>query len=63
MKPIKIVLSKNEVESLMTFCDGNLAVGGVEIIQSFDSGIGRTTKVQVIDLPETTTDITDLTVW
>lgn len=58
-----IMLSREEVDSLKQFCDENLAAGIVEIMQTDDSGIGYTTRVQVKDLPETLTDITDLNVW
>ena len=61
--PVVISLTKAEVDSLKDFCDDNLAVGTVEIIQSSDSGIGYTTKVMVKDLPETLTDITDISSW
>lgn len=61
--PVSISLSKEEVNSLKEFCDDNLAVGTVEILQSSESGIGYTTKVQVKDLPETLTDITDMSTW
>lgn len=61
--PVVISLTKSEVDSLKDFCDDNLAVGTVEIIQSSDSGIGYTTKVMVKDLPKTLTDITDISSW
>ena len=61
--PVAVSLTKNEVESLKQFCDENLAVGTVIITQSSESGIGFTTKVMVKDLPETTTDITDIDSW
>lgn len=59
----KILLTKEEVDSLKQFCDENLAVGTVEITQDISSGIGYTTWVQVRDLPETKTGITDITSW
>lgn len=62
MKPTKITLTREEVNSLKCFCDDNLAVGCVEILQG-SSGIGFATKVQVVDLPETLTDITDYNAW
>ena len=61
--PVVISLTKEEVNSLKEFCDENLAVGSVIITQSSESGIGLTTKVMVVDLPETMTDITDLSSW
>ena len=63
MSSTNIVLTKNEVESLKGFCDNNLYRGNIIIIQSFDSGVGPTTKVMVQDLPETLTDITDIQAW
>ena len=56
----KIFLTKDEVESLKNYCDSNLAVGVVEVIQDKHSGIGYSTWVQVKDLPETRTDISDI---
>jgi hypothetical protein len=56
----KIFLTKDEVESLKNYCDSNLAVGVVEVIQDKHSGIGYFTWVQVKDLPETRTDISDI---
>ena len=61
--PKIMFMTKVEVDSLKEFCDENLALGQVEIIQSHSSGIGTTTKVQVRDLPETLTDITDIDSW
>lgn len=61
--PKIMFMTKAEVDALKEFCDDNLAMGQVEIQQSHDSGIGTTTKVQVRDLPETLTDITDLDSW
>ena len=61
--PVVISLTKEEVNSLKEFCDENLAVGSVIITQSSESGIGLTTKVMVVDLPETMTDITDIASW
>lgn len=58
-----VSLTKDEVDSLKYFCDENLAVGTVLITQSSESGIGLTTKVMVKDLPETETDITDISSW
>lgn len=58
----KIFLTKDEVESLKNFCDYNLAVGVVEVTQDRNS-IGYTTWVQVKDLPETKTDISDIDSW
>ena len=60
---MKLTLTKDEVDSLKSFCDENLATGAVLITQSAKGGIGLTTKVQVIDLPETLTDITDYNSW
>ena len=56
----KILLTKDEVESLKNYCDNNLAVGSVIITQLSKSGIGLTTKVMVNGLPETMVDITDI---
>ncbi len=61
--PKIMFMTKAEVDSLKEFCDENLAVGQVEITQSHSSGIGIITKVQVKDLPETLTDITDIDSW
>ena len=61
--PVKITLTKDEVDSLKQFCDENLAVGIVEVEQSHGSGIGWNIHVQVKDLPETRTDITDYDSW
>ena len=61
--PVVISLTKEEVNSLKEFCDENLAVGSVIIDQLELSGIGLTTKVMVKDLPETLTDITDVSSW
>ena len=61
--PVVVSLTKEEVNSLKEFCDENLAIGSVIITQSSESGIGLTTKVMVVDLPETMTDITDLSSW
>ena len=61
--PVVVSLTKEEVNSLKDFCDDNLAVGSVLIIQSSESGISLTTKVMVKDLPETETDITDIESW
>ena len=61
--PSTIYLNKAEVDSLKDFCDENLAIGEVKIIQHHKSGIGYTTKVMVKDLPETLTDITDISSW
>ena len=61
--PKIMFMTKAEVDSLKKFCDENLAIGQVEITQSHSSGIGTTTKVQVRDLPETLTDITDIDSW
>ena len=64
MKTIKrIALTKEEVNSLKEFCDDNLERGQVIIDQLELSGIGLTTKVMVKDLPETLTDITDVSSW
>jgi hypothetical protein len=64
MKTIRrIALTKEEVDSLKTFCDENLERGLVIIDQLELSGIGPTTKVMVKDLPETLTDITDVSAW
>lgn len=58
-----IILTKQEVDDLKQFCDENLAVGVVELFQDHKSGIGTATRVQVKDLPETLTDITDIDSW
>ena len=60
---VVIRLSKDEVDALKNFCDSNLAVGTILITQSAESGIGLTTKVMVKNLPETMTDITDISQW
>lgn len=59
----RISLTKEEVDSLKQFCDENLCVGTVIIDQIVTSGIGHTTMVMVKDLPETMTDITDVSSW
>ena len=59
----KIYLTATEVDSLKSFCDDNSVSGAVEITQSSEGGIGLITKVQVVDLPETLTDITDIDSW
>lgn len=59
----RITLTKEEVNSLKEFCDDNLERGQVIIDQLELSGIGLTTKVMVKDLPETLTDITDVSSW
>lgn len=59
----RVILTKEEVDSLKEFCDENLCVGTVVIDQLELSGIGLTTKVMVKDLPETLTDITDVSSW
>lgn len=59
----KIFLTKEEVESLKNFCDSNLAVGVVEVTQDRHGELGYTTWVQVKDLPETKTDISDIDSW
>ena len=58
-----VILTKAEVDSLKEFCDYNLEVGSVEITQNSNSGIGLITKVQVRNLPETLTDITNIDSW
>ena len=58
-----VILTKAEVDSLKEFCDYNLEVGSVEITQNSSSGIGLITNVQVRNLPETLTDITDIDSW
>ena len=58
-----IHLTKEEVDSLKEFCDYNLAVGTVILEQTADSGIGLVTKVMVTGLPDTLTDITDISSW
>ena len=64
MKTIRrVTLTKEEVNSLKEFCDDNLERGQVIIDQLELSGIGLTTKVIVKDLPETLTDITDISSW
>jgi hypothetical protein len=59
----RVILTKEEVNSLKEFCDDNLERGQVIIDQLELSGIGLTTKVMVKDLPETLTDITDVSSW
>ena len=59
----KIFLTKDEVESLKNYCDGNLTVGVVEVTQDKHGGLGYSTWVQVKDLPETRTDISDIDSW
>ena len=59
----RVTLTKEEVNSLKEFCDDNLERGQVIIDQLELSGIGLTTKVMVKDLPETLTDITDVSSW
>jgi hypothetical protein len=59
----RISLTREEVNSLKEYCDENLYVGPVIIDQLELSGIGLTTKVMVKDLPETLTDITDVSAW
>ena len=56
--PTTIRLTKNEVQDLYDFCSDNLAVGTIEIEQSY-----KKTTVMVTDLPETLTDITDTDSW
>ena len=63
MKPAKIYLSRTEVNSLKEFCDNNPEYVIVEISQDHYSGIGYTTVVQARGVPETETDITDLSIW
>ena len=64
MKTIRrVTLTKEEVNSLKEFCDDNLERGQVIIDQLELSGIGLATKVMVKDLPETLTDITDISSW
>ena len=63
MKKKKIRMTKEEVDSLKEYCDQNLAVGIVEVEQSHTSGIGWNIYVQVENLPETRTDITDYNSW
>ena len=59
----RVFLTKEEVDSLKKFCDDNLTVGTVVITQKHSGGIGLETKVQVHNLPETLTDITDVSSW
>lgn len=59
----RVILTKEEVNSLKEFCNNNLERGQVIIDQLELSGIGLTTKVMVKDLPETLTDITDVSSW
>lgn len=61
--PSTIYLNKAEIEALKDFCDENLAIGEVKIIQHHKSGIGYTTTIMVKDLPETLLDITDHSTW
>ena len=63
MKPIKICLNRTEVNALKEFCDNNSEYAVVEISQDHYSGIGYTTVVQAKGVPETETDITDLSIW
>ena len=62
-QPVFIRLTKTEVEALKSYCDENLAVGTVEVTQSYGSGIGWNVYAQVKDLPETREDITDYDSW
>lgn len=59
----RVTLTKEEVNSLKEFCDDNLQRGQAIIDQLELSGIGLTTKVMVKGLPETLTDITDVSSW
>lgn len=59
---MKIKLTKEEVDNLKRFCDDNLATGCVVINQQ-PSGVGNVTNVMVENLPETLTDITDISNW
>ena len=52
--PVIVSLTKEEVNSLKEFCDENLCVGEVIVSQE-----GLVTRVQVKDLPETLTNISD----
>ena len=52
--PVIVSLTKEEVNSLKEFCDENLCVGEVIVSQE-----GLVTRVQVKNLPETLTDISD----
>lgn len=61
--PVVVYLTKAEVDSLKEFCDDNLAVGPVKVIQEGGNGIGFITKVEIPNVPETLTDITDLDSW
>ena len=61
--PVVVYLTKDEIDSLKEFSDYNLAVGTVKLTQEGGNGIGFITKVQVSNLPETLTDITDIDSW
>lgn len=57
--PVVVSLTKQEVDDLKNYCDEHLAVGIVEITQTYSSDTKYTVHAQVKDLPETRTDITD----
>ena len=59
IKEYSVYLTKAEIDALKDFADVNLAAGVVEIHQVSKSQAEFITKVQVLDLPETLTDITD----
>ena len=61
--PVVVYLTKDEIDSLKEFSDTNLAVGTVKLTQEGGNGIGFVTRVQVSNLPETLTDITDISSW
>ena len=61
--PVVVYLTKAEVDALLDYCNDNLAVGAVKVIQEGGGGSRFITKAQVPDLPETLTDITDYDYW
>lgn len=63
MNLVKMYLNRTEVNALKEFCDNNPEYAVVEISQDHYSGIGYTTIVQAKGVPETETDITDLSIW
>ena len=59
LRRYRVILTKQEVESLKEFCDDNLERGTVVINQVYTPNNKPMTNVCVSDLPETLTDITD----
>lgn len=55
-----VYLTKDEIDGIKEFCDENLSVGVVEIHQS-PAPSGHITVVQIKNVPETRTDITEYT--